>query len=88
MIRVTVELLPYGSAEGRKTLGVLDIANDGMGSYSLGSYWGQIHSDCDGRRWSDVRIEDFPRTTLTVWDLIFRILREQVGERNDLPSSG
>jgi len=38
VIRVTVELLPFGSEVNKKTLGVAHIANDATGSPDVGNY--------------------------------------------------
>jgi hypothetical protein len=37
MIRVTIELLPLGGELGRRTLGTIDIANDGTGNGLVGN---------------------------------------------------
>ena len=38
MLRVTIELLPSGAEEGKRTLGVIDIANDLTGDLDTGNY--------------------------------------------------
>jgi hypothetical protein len=38
MIRVTIELLPCGSEIGKRTLGVMEIANDTTGGNDIGNY--------------------------------------------------
>lgn len=38
MIRCTIELLPGGSEERKRTIGLVEIANDGSGTESRGNY--------------------------------------------------
>lgn len=75
MIRVTVELLPNGSEDGKRTLGTLDIANDTTGDESIGNYSGTLHAeytDEAGRRgW----VRGFKRQDQSVWSLIGSFLK-------------
>lgn len=38
MLRCTIELIPCGDENQRKTIGLIEIANDGSGSFSHGNY--------------------------------------------------
>ena len=38
MLRVTIELLPYGGTNGKRTLETILIANDGTGGIAEGNY--------------------------------------------------
>lgn len=38
MIRVTIELIPNGQVENKRSLGHIDIINDGTGSKTFGNY--------------------------------------------------
>lgn len=38
MIRITMELLPFGFEQGKRTLGVIEVANDGTGTAAIGNY--------------------------------------------------
>jgi len=83
MIRVTVELVPFGIGPP-EVLGVAEIANDGFksdetrgvrGDYSVRLY------DKGGRLWKTGAVVDFPRKRLLAWDLLHRALADAVGDR-------
>lgn len=88
MIRVTVELLPGGYEEGKRTLGVATISNDMEDTMqtdgSLGSY--RVKLSKSGAKvdetWKTGRVTGLPRKRLGGWDLLFRALRATVGDRN------
>lgn len=81
MIVVTIELWPHGDSKRKQLLGCGAIANDGSGSNSTGNYNFEL-SDRSGKLWKSGEIKGFPRKRLLGWDLLFRILRQAVGERN------
>lgn len=68
MILVTVELLPGGDASKATVLGRATITNDGTGSLIRGNYKAEFTHK--GRRWGASRVEDFPRQSLNVWELL------------------
>ena len=73
MIRVTVEMVPFGVEELATKLAILFIANDGSGSRTRGNY---NYSISTGKKtWRKGRIENFPRRSCSVWNLIYRVLR-------------
>jgi len=43
MIRVTIELLPFGDETGKKTLSVIEIANQQTGSMKYGDYMARLN---------------------------------------------
>lgn len=43
MIRVTIEILPYGDENSKKKLGMIEIANDGSGDLYKGNYKTVLH---------------------------------------------
>jgi hypothetical protein len=45
MLRITVELVPFGKEEYKRTLGGLEITNDGTGTYAVGNYKYKILDD-------------------------------------------
>lgn len=81
MLRVTVELLPYGLEAGKRTLAVGYISNDGTGTHTVGNYRVNLR-DAAGRKWKTGAITNFPRTRLLAWDLLYRCLAKLVGKRN------
>ena len=75
MIKITVELISAIDPKRNKTLGVMEIANDGTGDHDKSSYNGRIyraptfkHLTCTGR------VEDYSRNRNVVWVLIARML--------------
>lgn len=75
MVRVTVELIPFGREEGKRTLGVLEIANTGEGDEHVGHYRYTLRGRLD-KKMSAGRIEGWPRLRRHVWDLVTRVLRD------------
>lgn len=90
MLRVTVELVPWGDETRRKTLGTMLIVNDGTAHGARGNYDVQtfrpgrpvtgldyFQTRSDARRAARVgRVEDWPRKSRPVWELLLRALRE------------
>jgi hypothetical protein len=82
MIRVTIELLPFGSEEGRKHLGTIEIANDGTGTVDCGNYMvRQAKAGARRQEWKRGVVKDFPRRLRGPYDLLFRALAATVGSR-------
>lgn len=71
MIRVTVELLPFGMEQGRRTLTVFDIANDGTGSMERGNYKARKSPN---KEWDEALVLNYPRKSYHVRELILRVL--------------
>ena len=82
MIRITVELIPFGQEDHprRQVLGTGKIANVG-GTDVLGEYIFEFH-DKGGRTWKSGQIHNFPRQRFLAWDLLYRALHSAVGKRN------
>lgn len=83
MIRVTVELLPYGMEDHKETLGVAYIANDGTGTQNVGNYNVEFMKHGGKGLYKRTRVEGFPRRRLLAWDLLYRALQKIVGHRNE-----
>lgn len=81
MIRITIEILPFGFEDNKRTVGSMEIYNDATGTATRGNYVFKFF-DKLGRKRFNGEIKDFPRKQLTAWDLLFRILKITVGERN------
>jgi hypothetical protein len=83
MLRVTVELVPYGIEEEAKVIGTMLIANDGTGDYRTGNY-GYVYTYAD-REHQIARgnIKNFPRS-LGAWSLVKKILNKRTGETTEL----
>lgn len=84
MLRVTVELVPFGDENMSETIGTLLIVNDGtrdgdVGNYRVRSYPGSVKGDGRGL-WFDIRpqrkgvVRGHLRTD-GAWPLVIRALR-------------
>ena len=85
MLRVTIDLLPSGDESRKRTLGVVEIANDLTGDIEFGNYDVRLMKSLVGKHtqtWKRGRVEGFPRERLGPYDLLYRALRATVGGRN------
>ena len=80
MIRVTVELVPYGDESRAKTLHTAVIANDGTGTKNQGNYHFSLSRKGSMRPWKSGRIRGFPRLRLGAWQLLQRALKEALDD--------
>lgn len=82
MIRVTIEILPFGKEKDKYHLGTVEITNDGRGSPTKGNY---IYGFFDKRKrhFRHGFYDGFPKKKLMIWDLLLRILTKEFGYRND-----
>lgn len=75
MIRITVQLIPLGDETKARTLGVMEIANDGSGSKELGHYTGVLHAEYTGPSGRKGRVTNFNRRKQSVWSLVGAFLK-------------
>lgn len=68
MLRVTIELWPYGNMMCTKILKVGEIINDETGNEKTGSYICYINDQ-------EIRVKNFSRTS-SVWKLLYLALKE------------
>lgn len=80
MIKVIVELLPYGSEENKKKLGEGHIANDGTGNIIEGNYVAAFKMDDDEAVYVS-KVKKFPRTKKNVWELLQKALVNKKKEK-------
>ena len=83
MLRITIELLPGGHEDRKRTLATGTITNTGTGSLAQGTYFVDFR-DAAGRPWRHCTVSVFPRKRLLAWDLLYRALKTLVGFRNPL----
>ena len=67
MIRVTVDLVPFGEEDHSRTIGIFVLANDGKGDPEYGDY-GFVYSD-DHHREHEGTVKNFKRSE-GIWTLI------------------
>lgn len=75
MIRVTIELLSAVDAQRNRTLGTLEIANDGTGSKELGNYDATLHAEYTPPEGRKARVINFRRQKQSVWTLVGAVLK-------------
>lgn len=76
MLRITVELVPFGKEAEKRLLGTATIVNDGTGSILSGNYYADFSKS---RRptvhWKRVEVKDFPRERYNHWRLLYLALK-------------
>ena len=82
MIVVDVTLYPSDGGPAQR-IGSIDIVNTGDGTPTQGNYRATLRGK-QGQRIRSIRVEGFPRKRLLAYDLLYRVLREAVGERNSV----
>ena len=83
MLLVTLELLPRGSEEQRRTIGQVRITNVG-GDPAYGDYSIELKED----RAKSVRtasVIDYPRHAGSTWDLVARAITVALAGKEELP---
>lgn len=77
MIRVTIELWPKGDASRKRTLGWIDIANDGSSdSDDIGNYKGTLYAEYTGPGGRKARVMQFHRRRQSVFSLVGAFLKQ------------
>lgn len=75
MIRVTIELFPFGEESRRQVLAEVDIANDGTGDNHTGNYKYKVRNK-GGADWKSGAVRGFRRAQFTVLYLLALVLRD------------
>jgi hypothetical protein len=83
MLVVRIELWPGGREDRKQTLATGTITNLGTGSKTRGNYFADLR-DAAGRPWRHGTVTNFPRKRLLAWDLLHRVLRNLLGDRDSL----
>jgi len=82
MLRVSVELWPGGQKQGSTLLAVADIERTRSGV--LSDYSVEMWEDVVYRRWSGA-VENYPRWSASVWDLVARSIASALSGSEALP---
>ncbi|CAG9180662.1 hypothetical protein [Cupriavidus pinatubonensis] len=81
MLRVTVELLPGGGLQGRRTLATADIGR--IRSGAVADYQIDMEEDLLATPWSGT-LQDYPRWSASVWDLVVRSIAVALTGKEEL----
>ena len=84
MLRITIELVPYGDESRKRVLGIGEITNDAMGTHTTGNYHGRLSkwAPKTGQTWRRGTVTNFKRKAHGPWDLVYLALAACVGDRN------
>jgi hypothetical protein len=89
MVVVKIELWPGGSEEHKEEIGSMKITNKGatedgkFGRYFYELFKSKKYSKSEGV-WKKGEMHWFPRLTRGPYDILYRVLKEAVGSRNDI----
>lgn len=72
MLRVKIELLPYGNEQNARVLHSFDVANDGTGTDDTGNY---IFRESEKSPWRN-SVRAWPRER-TAEELIYNVLKQK-----------
>lgn len=75
MIRITIQLIPKGDESRARTLGTMEIANDGTGTQDIGNYDATLHAEYTPSTGRKARVEGFRRKKQSVWTLVGAVLK-------------
>jgi hypothetical protein len=78
MIKVTIELYPGGSRYNKKTLGIINIGNDGTGTEEIGNYNYALCKQDLKTLLKQGRIEQFGRQR-GCYELLYEVLKDVFG---------
>jgi len=70
MIRITVEIVPFGVETHKRTISTMEIINDGTGSPHSGNYYSRLDGKLTGKT-----VKDFARSRGS-WELIKKFLED------------
>ncbi len=82
MVRITIEIVPYGSLENKRILGSVDIINDGTGTKTIGNY-SVTAINGNGKVFRKCKIEGYRRKADSIWKLmkmVFDIIVDYKGK--------
>ena len=83
MLKVIVELHPNGRSSCKRTIGVINICNDGTGTLTRGNYIARISKQGQPNKESKtVEVKNFPRKSSGIWKLIKIVLEKTLTRGN------
>ncbi len=82
MLVIKAYIWPYGDKSKEKHLYTINIGNDGTGTPTRGNYRAALSRKGAKSVWKSCEVKNFPRKKLGVYDLLYRVLKKVVGNRN------
>ena len=73
MIRVTIEIYPFGFFTLKRLLGTVDIINDGTGDAKIGNYKIKAHTAHQNRLVRQFEIKNHRREDQSFWQLLKKV---------------
>lgn len=74
MIKIIIELWPFGNEQKKEVIAEAIIRNNGTGSWYSGNYTTVLRSK--GRVWKQGETKGFPRKKQNIWRLLKKILND------------
>jgi len=84
MLRVTIDLIPFGLDKLKKTIGIMEIANTGSGTKTSGNYRFIVYKKNSKTAWKTGELLGFKRKRFLAWDLLFKCLENVLSERESV----
>lgn len=87
MLKITIELVPFGIKNASRKIGEIEIGNDGTSKdKDIGNYVVKLHKSPEYAKkpgiWKKGFVKNFPRKKLGPYDLLYRALKACVSNRN------
>ncbi len=82
LLRITVELIPFGFERNKRTLCTAEICNDGTGTKARGNYRFSLSKQgkLNSNTWKTGSIQGFARKSRNAWHLLHEVLKEGLRE--------
>lgn len=80
MIHVEISMWPGGDPTKAYNLGMINIANDNTSDTpNVGNYYSNISKSKQPKTmWKQVEVKGFPRRSLNVYHLLYRVLKQAI----------
>jgi len=83
MIKVTIEVYPFGIEKLKRHVGTMIISNDGTGTKEMGNYNVKLSKFKEPDKWwKEGRVDGFKRKLRGPYDLIYIALHNLLAQRN------
>ena len=76
MIRIKIELISAIDESRNRSLGTMEIHNDGSGNHDVGNYIARLHAEYTPAEGRTCKIRGFRRKRQSVWTLVGAALKK------------